>query len=354
MHDDQDRKPGFRISRRGALAGAAGLALPAVLSARAHAAGKRVVIGTWGGDYARLLHENIEAPLVIPQGIKVIQDVGDEPPRMAKVIAQRMLPHGSMDIACAEAPYAWRMHNMGLLETLDEKKIPNLAHVDPNMRSDFLVPHIWSPQILIYNPKTVSAPPLTFGDLLAPRFKGKVGFPNGNNLYVMMAASLFASGNVDDLAKAKALLIKLNGNGLRLYPETDTVGTAFKSGELQAGVMWFARVVMWQNAGIPVQASFPKEGSVIYISGFVVPKNAPDKEAAYAYLNAALDPRAQEGFAKHMGYLPTVTNAKLTGKVAQQLALPNPKPKLIPPDYAFDAKITAGFNDWWQQTIQKA
>ncbi len=354
MQDKQNRASGFRISRRGALAGAAGLALPAVLGAQARAASKQVVIGTWGGDYARLLHENIEAPLVIPQGIKVIQDVGDEAPRVAKLIAQRMLPRGALDIACVEAPFAWRLHNMGLLETLDEKKIPNLAHVDPHMRSDFLVPHIWSPQILIYNPKTVSAPPLTFGDLMAPRFKGKIGFPNGNNLYVMMAASLFASGNVDDVAKAEELLVKLNANGLRLYPETDSIGTAFKSGELQAGVMWFARVVMWQNAGISVKASFPKEGSVIYVSGFVVPKNAPDKEAAYAYLNAALDPRAQVGFANHMGYLPTVTNAKLTGKIAEQLTMPTPKPKLFSPDYAFDAKITSQFSDWWQRTIQKA
>ena len=65
----------------------------------------------------------------------------------------------------------------------------------------------------------------------------------------------------------------------------------------------------------------------------VMPKNAPDKDAAYKYMNAMLEPSAQQGFAAHMGYLPTVDNAPLSGKVGEQLALPDPAPKLIAPDY---------------------
>ena len=169
----------------------------------------------------------------------------------------------------------------------------------------------------------------------------------------MMMASLYASGNVDDMTKAEALLLKLNQNGLRLYPETDAIATALKSGEIDAGVMWLARVVMWQNAGIAVAASFPKGGSVIYVSGFVVPKNAPDKKGAYAFMNAALAPSAQQGFAADMGYLPTVTNAPLVGKVSEQLALPTPASKLFTPDYSFDAKATSLFQSWWQSNVQQ-
>ena len=96
-----------------------------------------------------------------------------------------------------------------------------------------------------------------------------------------MAASLYETGKTTDFDKAKAFMLKLNANGLRLYPETDALAPAFKSGEISVGVIWLARTFMWQNAGFPVKGNFPKEGAILYVSGMVVPKNAPDKDAAY-------------------------------------------------------------------------
>jgi putative spermidine/putrescine transport system substrate-binding protein len=84
----------------------------------------------------------------------------------------------------------------------------------------------------------------------------------------------------------------------------------------------------------------------------VMPKNAPDKDAAYKYMNALLEPSAQQGFAAHMGYLPTVDNAPLSGKVGEQLAFPKPAPKLVPPDYPVLAKAIPELNDWWLKNIQ--
>ncbi len=132
--------------------------------------------------------------------------------------------------------------------------------------------------MLIYNPDRVKEPPTSFADLLDPKYKGSVGFPDVNAFYVMMAASLYASGTSTDFDKAKELMQKLNANGAASLPSTDAGGPPFKTGEIDVGVMWLARVNMWQNAGIPVKASFPKEGCILYVSGMVVPKNAPNKE----------------------------------------------------------------------------
>jgi putative spermidine/putrescine transport system substrate-binding protein len=171
----------------------------------------------------------------------------------------------------------------------------------------------------------------------------------------MMAAALAATGDVNkpDSAEAKALAEKLNANGLRLYPSTDSIGAGMKSGEIDVGIMWLARVNMWQNAGIPVKASFPTEGSVLYISGMAVPKNAPDKAGAYKYLNAMLEPSAQMRFAERMGYEPTVDNCKLEGKVAEQLALPADL-KLFPPNYDITGKLQTPVSEWWKKTMQRA
>ena len=87
-------------------------------------------------------------------------------------------------------------------------------------------------------------------------------------------------------------------------------------------MIWLARSFMWRNAGFPVAGRFPTEGSILYVSGMVLPKNAPDKEAAYRYMNALLEPSAQQGFAAHMGYLPTVDNAPLSGSSRRAAGLP--------------------------------
>jgi putative spermidine/putrescine transport system substrate-binding protein len=52
-----------------------------------------------------------------------------------------------------------------------------------------------------------------------------------------------------------------------------------------------------------------ERGLPMYCLGFAIPKNAPNKEGGYAYMNAMLEKSAQENFAIDMGYNPTVSNA---------------------------------------------
>jgi putative spermidine/putrescine transport system substrate-binding protein len=336
------------ITRRAVAGGL--LAAPAVI--RSARAADTFVLGTWGGDYQRLQMEKIELPLARSLGIESVVDAGDEQPRVAKILATRRLPRGPIDVACVQAVQAYALGEAGVLEELTVEKIPNLANVKPGLGTATFAPHIWSPQIISYSPERVPVPPTSFADLMDPKYNGKVGFPDGNFFYAMMAAALYAGGTSTAFDGAKQAMLKVNANGLRLYPSTDAGGPPFKTGEIDIGVMWLARISMWQNAGIPVAAAFPKEGCILYTSGMVVPKNAPNKEAAFKYLNAMLEPAAQLGFAKNMGYLPTVSNAPLTGRVAEQLALPDPAPRLVSPDYSVTSKVQPEIADWWKKTIQ--
>jgi putative spermidine/putrescine transport system substrate-binding protein len=345
-----ERHSGVPLSRRAMLGGIGA----AAIGGRAARAEETVVVGTWGGDYARLLHENIDAPLLEPKGIHITQDVGDEPPRVAKIIASRRLPRGSQDVSCMQPSSAYLLASQGLLAELDASKIPNLAHANKAMVTANFVPHIWSPQILIYNPDVLTTPPKSFSDLLDPKYAGKIGFPDGNSLYAMMAANLLEGGTPGTYEKAKPVIEKLVANGVRLYPSTDSIAQAFNSGEIVLGVMWLARVFMWQNAKVNVKAAFPQEGAILYVSGMVVPKNAPNLAGAHAYLDGALTPSAQRGFAANMGYTPTVSDAGLTGSLAERLALPDPAPKLVVPDYAGNAKVQVETQEWWKKTVSKS
>src|ERR1700760_429437 len=150
------------LSRRSVLGSAALLAAPAII--RPARAAETCVVGTWGGDYARLLRENIDDPILKPAGVEVVQDIGDENPRVSKLYAQKKLPRGSLDIACVGALNGYRVTEGELVEPLDATKVPNLKHVPAELRMPAFVPHIYSAQVLVYNPDTVKQPPNTMRD----------------------------------------------------------------------------------------------------------------------------------------------------------------------------------------------
>jgi putative spermidine/putrescine transport system substrate-binding protein len=128
---------------------------------------------------------------------------------------------------------------------------------------------------------------------------------------------------------------------------------ALKDEEVWICIMWKARGVMWQNQGVPVKIAAPKEGAVLYVSELGMAKNAPDKDAGYAYLNALLDPRPQQNFITAMGYNPTVDNVPTDSEIAQRIGLtPEEKAHLMVQDYQYLAKNDAQLKEWWDKVFK--
>src|SRR2546421_510074 len=121
-----------KFSRRHALGLGLGIvAAPAVLRGQAHAEGGRVVVGTWGGDYARLLAKNIEDPILKPKGYDVAQDQAGDPARRTKIIAEKRLPRGTTDIQGLSAAQMYEMNEAGVAETIDYSRLPNAKNLIP-------------------------------------------------------------------------------------------------------------------------------------------------------------------------------------------------------------------------------
>ena len=308
------------LPRRALLCAAALLAAPAIIRP-ARAAGQ-CIVGTWGGDYARLLRENIDDPIIKPAGVEVVQDVGDESPACPSCTRRRSCRAAAWTSPVVGAVNGYRVNEAELVEELTEKKVPNLKHVRGRAAMPGFVHTSIARRCWCTARTTCTDPPHTLGDLLDPKWKGKIGMVSTVAPWVLMAASLYKTGKTTDFDKAKAFMLKLNANGLRLYPETDALAPAFKSGEISVGVIWLARTFMWQNAGFPVKGEFPQEGAILYVSGMVMPKNAPNREAAWQYMNAMLDPRAQQGFAAHMGYCRRSTTRRCPARWASNWRCP--------------------------------
>jgi putative spermidine/putrescine transport system substrate-binding protein len=313
---------------------------------------KRIVVGTWGGDYSRLLAKNIETPLLAPKGWDVVKDEANAPPRRAKMMAEKALRRGTSDVQGLSANDMYEVNEQGMAEQLDYSKMPNAANLIPAMKYPYGIGHIYSGKVVLFNPKLMKAPE-GFADTLDPRHGEKLGIIDIQYQYTMLAAALASGGKMSDFEPGKERLIACKKAGARIYPSNEAFAQALKTEEIACGIMWKARAVQWQNAGINVETVAPKEGVPMYVSGFVMPKNSPNKAGAYAYLDAMMAASAQEGFAVDMGYNPTVTNAKVPDDLQKRIGFTDQeKKRLVDLDYAYMAKNDAAFQDWWNKSFK--
>src|ERR1044072_9017722 len=189
-----DMTSNWKFSRRDALKiGLGAAALPA-LNRPAPAQGGRGVVGTWGGDYAKLLAKNIEDPLLKPKGYEVAQDQASDGPRRTKLVAEKRLPRGTTDIQGLSAANMYEMNEAGVIETIDYSKLPNAKNLIPNMKYPYGVGHIYSGKVVVCNPKLIPQAPTRFKDAFDPKHGNKMGIIDIQYQWVMAAAAMAAKG----------------------------------------------------------------------------------------------------------------------------------------------------------------
>ena len=181
----------------------------------------------------------------------------------------------------------FQMFDIGVTQEIDYSKIPNAKNLIPSMKYKYGVGHIYSGMVNVFNPKLTPSP-ASYKDVFDPKLGSKLGFIDIQYQYTMVAATLAAGGSVTDMEPGKKLLLETRKAGARVYPSNEAFAIGLKTEEIASGIMWKARTVQWQNAGIPVESVAPTEGALAYVSGFVIPKNAPHLDGAYAYLDAML------------------------------------------------------------------
>ncbi len=285
----------FMINRRTALGGSLALAaFPAAAQDN-----KRIIVGTWGGDYSRLLAKNIETPLLAPKGWDVVKDEANDPPRRAKMTAEKSLRRGTSDIQGLSAANMYDMNEQGVLEQIDYSKLANAKNLIPAMKYPYGVGHIYSGKVVLYNPKLISTPPTGFADTLDPKNGAKLGIIDIQYQYTMIAAGLASGGSMSNVEPGKERLVECKKAGARIYPSNEALAQALKTEEIALCIMWKARAVQWQNAGINVETVAPKEGVPMYVSGFGMPKNAPSLSRRHANGLGAGGLRRRHGLQPH-------------------------------------------------------
>ncbi|TNC14491.1 extracellular solute-binding protein [Methylobacterium terricola] len=342
------------LARRGFLAGASALGLASLLPASARAQGGDLVVSNWGGDWNDRIVKGFEAPAFAGSPLRIVHDLAPVPERKTKLLAERRLPRGSIDVTWLSDADAYEMNAQGVLDTLDMARIPNAAHIVEKFRLPYLVPCIYGGVVILYNPAKIPEPPTSFADLWNPKYAGRVGVMDQLHFNYIYAAALSHGGTMSDVGKAFPALLDLKkAVKPRLYPSHQALAAAFQSEEIWISANYSARAVQWQKEGLPVRWSYPKEGAVFISFGAGIPKRARNVEGAYAYLNAMLEPKPMGAISLATSYSVVTDDAEMAPQDRRLLEFtPEQVAALNFVDYAYAAKNDPKWVEWWNKEFK--
>ena len=142
----------------------------------------------------------------------------------------------------------------------------------------------------------------------------------------------------------------------RIYPSNEAIAQALQTEEVGLCIMWKARAVQWQNAGINVLTVAPKEGLISYVSGFAIPKNAPNKAGRLCVPRRGAGAVGAGRLRRRHGLQPrgrATRRSRPTFK-ARIGFTPEEEKLLVNPDLEFLAKRMAELKDFWDKEFKVA
>lgn len=232
----------------------------------------------------------------------------------------------SYDVVMPSGYFVDRMQKLGMLAELDKSKLPNLKNLNPTFRHPafdkelkYSVPFIWGVTGIFVNshyidPKSIH----TWQDLWSPRFENKLlMLDDTRELFSMALISLGYSPNETDPAHLEQAFMKLKSlmKNVKVF-SSETVISMMIDEDAKVGMSWNGDAFKASHDNPDIRFIFPNDGFIVFVDGFAIPKAAPHKDAAHAFINFMLSAESGKKTAILMNY--PITN--LAGQ------------KLLPPD----------------------
>jgi spermidine/putrescine-binding protein len=187
------------------------------------------------------------------------------------------------------------------LESLDKSQLPNLVNIGDEFKNppydpggQFTVPYQWGTVGLAINTEKVKQPITRWADLWNPAFKEKIVLLDDEfEVLGMVLQTLGRDKNTKDpkqLEAAKAKFATLRPNA-KLF-DSDSPKTALLSGEVVMGMVWNGEAALAHRENPKITYICPQEGCGIWHDNWAIPKGAPHKDAALAFINYSLTAEA--------------------------------------------------------------
>ena len=213
--------------------------------------------------------------------------------------------------------------DLGVLQPFDMGRIKNIKNVNPAMlkvgdeewnfggKGSHWLPHIWGTEGVawrtdLWTPPRAGEIP-SYGDVWQSDVKGKTMMRPHSG---MLGAGLYleTTGDLEPGAMKKAysdeatmrktwqkvtdFCIKNKAQLKLFWNDADTQKNGLLNEGVLVGQTWDGPPITLMNDGEPVQYRAPAEGSLAWVDGMALSKNAGDLDAVYAFLDYCFEPEA--------------------------------------------------------------
>ncbi len=221
---------------------------------------------------------------------------------------------GDYDVVIADDYIIEQAVQAGLVSEIDKTAVSNYGNINPLYQGQFYdpddrytVPYGAGIPLIVYDPAAVDFTIKGYRDLWDPSLRDAVAITA--NYRVINGITLLSMGksmneeDLDVIAQAGERLLELAPN-IRLIQDDNTQDSLL-NGEAAAAFLYTSQVtqVMAENPSLKVV--YPEEGLGFGIMAAFVPVNAPNKQAAYEFLNFILEPEISKSCMEYIGYYNT-------------------------------------------------
>jgi spermidine/putrescine-binding protein len=255
--------------------------------------GEKVYVYNWGEyidpDVLDLFEEET--------GIEVVYDYFEQNEEMYPKIKANAVQY---DVVCPSDYMIQKMIDEGLLAEINFDNVPNIKNIDPaylkssqsfDPENKYSVPYCWGTVGILYNKTMVDEPIDSWGTLFDEKYSGNILMMDSvRDAFAVALSYLGYDINTTDeaqLEEAKALL-QAQYPLVQAYV-VDQVRDKMIGGEAALGVIYSGEAIYTKRENPDLEYVVPKEGSNVWIDGWVIPKNCKNKENAEAFINFMCD-----------------------------------------------------------------
>ena len=232
-------------------------------------------------------------------GIKVEYNEFEQNEDMYPVIKTGSVKY---DVVCPSDYMIQKMIDEDMLAEINYDNVPNIKNIDPaylksaaefDPDNKYSVPYCWGTVGILYNKSMIKEPIDSWGALFDSNFINQNGY-SGDILMINSVRDAFGialsylgydinTEKETELEEAKKLLQSQ-------FPMVDAyvvdqVRDKMIGGENPIGVIYSGEAIFTQRENPDLEYVVPKEGSNVWIDGWVIPKNYRNKENAEAFIN---------------------------------------------------------------------
>lgn len=296
---------------------------------------KELNLFTWDGMFPQEVLDEFEAET----GIRIYYSNFDTDEAMLAKLEETK--GADYDLVIADDYIIEMVIQEGLAQALDKSKISTYDNLNPLYMGQFYDPQDeysipWGAGIplIVYNPELTGFELSSYADLWNPALKDNVALIG--NYRVIDGIALKTMGesfNTEDLSKieeAGARLQELAAN-VRVISDSNTQDFLI-SEEVAAAFLYTSQVNLALSAKDNLKVCYPKEGLGFGIMGAFIPSQAPNSEAAYAFLEYLNRPEVAAKCFEFLGYY-------CTNKAAEDYISEDMRERLVVPDTVSEGEI---------------